>query len=158
MGETMSSISPVIPGRLNSGLNLRNELFDGLFAFEHDALPLIDFRESLLGRLPERFQLRLPFLFLFFQQPQRLADDFAGVAVAPRRNLTFNEMIEVIGQVDIACGHDRFLGCILASLAGFANENWPEEQTVNGARVPSVAVRRRKASMRRLLTWRLAKP
>ncbi len=61
----------------------RGELTDRLLALQDDALALIDFIEPLFGCLSKRVELRLPFLLLFFQKTQSLADDFAGVAVRP---------------------------------------------------------------------------
>jgi hypothetical protein len=69
--------------------DFRHELPERLFAFDDNTLALVDLIESLSGCLPKCFQVRLAYLFLFFQQTQRLADNFAGVAVAPRGYLAF---------------------------------------------------------------------
>jgi hypothetical protein len=110
-GAMMTSI--VSPARAGSfgpdlGFDLADELLYGFPAVEKDALSLIDFVESLSGSLPECFQLRLPFLLLFFQKAQSLADDLAGVAVAPRGNLSLDEVIKMFGEINVARWHRPF--------------------------------------------------
>jgi hypothetical protein len=94
---------------MSFGFDFRDQSANRLLAFQDDALALIDFIEPLFGCLPKRFQLRFSFLLLIFQKTQSLADDFAGVAVAPRGNLLFDKVVKMFGQIDVACWHDRLL-------------------------------------------------
>ena len=48
---------------------------------------MIDFIEPFFGRLAKHREPGIPFLLLSFEQTQSLADDFAGVAIAPRGDL-----------------------------------------------------------------------
>ncbi len=69
--------------RPDLGIDFRDKSAKRFIALQDDALTLIDFIEPLFGCLAKRLQLRISFLLLFFQKTQSLADDFAGVAVAP---------------------------------------------------------------------------
>ena len=63
----------------------------------------------------------LPFFFLFFQKTQGFADDLAGVAVAPRGNLAFDEVV--------APAVERFRPDLVLVSAGFdAHEDDPLAQ------------------------------
>ena len=109
-GAMMTSIrSPAVLGSFcpNLGFDIRDKLFDRLLALQDDTLALIDFFEPLFGCLSKRLELRLPLVLLFFEKTQRSADDFAGVAVAPRDDLTFDKGVQMFGQIDVACRHDR---------------------------------------------------
>src|ERR1019366_9771819 len=97
------------PFRPALGFDSGDKSANRLFSRQDDALALIDFIEPLFGGLPKCLQLRLPFLLVFFQKTQGLADDFAGVAVAPRRNLAFDEVVKMFGQIDVARWHGRIL-------------------------------------------------
>src|SRR5256885_14919527 len=97
-GAMMSFISlPAAPGSFCSDLafDVREKLIDGLPVLQDDALALIDFIEAVFGCLSKRLQVRLPILLPFFEKTQRFADDFAGVAVAPRGDLTFDKGIQM---------------------------------------------------------------
>jgi hypothetical protein len=53
--------------RPHIGFDFRDELMDRFFPLEPDALALVDFVEAHFARLPERFDLGVPFLLLLFQ-------------------------------------------------------------------------------------------
>src|ERR1700730_3145088 len=111
-GAMMTSIflPAVLRGfRPDLGFDFRDKSANRLLALQDDSLALIDLIEPLGGCLPKRFQLRLARFPLCFQKTQGLADDFAGVAVAPRGNLAFDKLVEMFGQIDVACWHDRLL-------------------------------------------------
>ncbi len=95
--------------RPDFGFNIRDESIDLLLALQDDALPLTDFIEPLFGCLSKRMEFRLPFLLLLFEKAQCVADDFAGVAVAPRGDLTCDKVVQMFGQIDVACWYDRLL-------------------------------------------------
>jgi hypothetical protein len=91
------------------GCNIRDESFDLLLTLQDDTLALFDFIEPLFGCLAKYSELGIPFLPLSFEKTQSLADDFAGVAVAPRGDLARDEMVQMGGQIDVARWLDRLL-------------------------------------------------
>jgi hypothetical protein len=95
--------------RPDLGFNIREESIDLLLTLQDDAPSLIDFIEPLFRCLSKRTELRLTFMLLFFEQTQSLADDFAGVAVSPRGDLTRDKVVQMFGKIDVACRHDRLL-------------------------------------------------
>src|SRR5262245_57802948 len=86
-------------------LEFLHEQMEGFLVLDDHALALIEFVEALFGCLPECFQFGFAFFFLRFQQAQRFADNFAGVLVTAGGNLALDEIVEVIGEVDVACWH-----------------------------------------------------
>jgi len=74
---------------------------------------------------PQRGKLSLVSLFLTLQGPQRCANDFTGVLVAPALNLLQHKVVKLIGQIDVTGWHGgapflRLL--ILPRLAKIAND------------------------------------
>jgi hypothetical protein len=78
---------------------------EAFFALDDDALALVEFIKTLFGRLPNRFQFGFAFFFLRFQKTQRLADDLACILVASGGNLPFDEIVEMICEINVACWH-----------------------------------------------------
>jgi len=54
---------------------------------------------------PQRDKLSLVSLFLTLQGPQRCANDFTGVLVAPALNLLQHKVVKLIGQIDVTGWH-----------------------------------------------------
>jgi hypothetical protein len=54
---------------------------------------------------PQRGKLSLVSLFLTLQRPQRCANDFTGVLVAPALHLLQYKVVELIGQINVTGWH-----------------------------------------------------
>jgi hypothetical protein len=54
---------------------------------------------------PQRGKLSLVSLFLTLQGPQRCANDFTGVLVAPALNLLQHKVVKLIGQINVTGWH-----------------------------------------------------
>jgi len=111
----------MIPGRAlgtialgrEFGRGFLSELIDVLVEFFHRAqlyaFASINLVKPLLGCLAQPFQLGMVFLLALLKQPEALAHNLAGTAVAAGRDSGFDKPVEVFRQVNVSGGHSCLL-------------------------------------------------
>jgi hypothetical protein len=104
-GDTGSCASPAFCAGSCPSADAADQVGKLPLAANLDSLSLVELAKRFRGERSQQLQLFAFLTFLLFQQSQSGAQDLARVAITSGLDLFSNKLIEVLREIDIACGH-----------------------------------------------------